>query len=426
MMKKILLVLFLMFCQFHLLYSQCDGTRRPIVFIHGFLASGDSYSRQIQRFAEAGYCTDRLFVFDWNSISGNARKTDSLLQVFIDSILKITGSTQLDLVGHSAGGGLGRAYLSDSLHSKKVAHYVHLGSGKWSTELNWFPNSKCLNIYSAADKIMGTRGGIITGALNEELKDKDHYEVATCIETFQAMYKFFNTGKIKYPPETSLFQEVYIGGRAVYLGDNSAMDKSKVNIYAVDDKNGRREPRKGTATYFIDGQGNWGPFLVRTNQHYEIELVPANENERKISYYFEPFKKEDRHIYLRGFPQGNMISMLLGSLPSRDDQSVLVVYSSQKAMIAGRDSVLVNGITISSEALTPANRTVISSFIYDDGDSISSGKAISQLKMAPFIGGVDISLPVSSKEVNTVFYNGRVLHLPSLGSKQKILLAVFN
>jgi hypothetical protein len=407
-------------------YSQCDGTKRPIVFVHGFLASGDSYAKQIQRFVDAGYCTDRLFVFDWNSISGNAKRTDSLLNEFIDSVLKKTGAAQIDLVGHSAGGGLGRGYLTDSVQSTRIAHYIHLGSGKWFKDLSWYPNSRCLNIYSGADKIMGSRGGNIGGANNIELKDKDHYEVATSMETFRAIYAFINNGKDIRLPELKPWEEVYIGGRAVYLGENTPMNKATVNIYAVDEKNGHREPRKGTATYFIDEKGNWGPFLIRTNQHYEIELVPADEKERKISYYFEPFKKEDRHIYLRGLPQGNMISVMLGAIPSRDDQSVLVVYSSQKAMIAGRDSVTVNGLPVSSEELTPASKTVISSFIYEDGDGISSGKMIKQLKMAPFIGGVDISLPVLSKEVNTVYYNGRVLYLPSVASKQKILLAVFN
>lgn len=424
-MKKIALVFFMVLLV-AIAHAQCDGTKRPIVFMHGFLASGDSYAKQIQRFADAGYCTDRLFVFDWNSVSGNAKKTDSSLNAFIDSVLIKTGSSQVDLVGHSAGGGLGRGYLIDSLHSIKVAHYVHLGSGKWFKDLSWYPNARCLNIYSSADMVMGGRGGEIEGAKNIDLKDKDHYEVATCLETFKAIYSFLNNVREARLPDLPVQEEVYIAGRAVYLGDNTAMDKAIVNIYAVSEKNGHREPRKGTATYYMDEKGNWGPFLVRTNQHYEIELVPADAKERKISYFFEPFKKEDRHIYLRGFPQGNMISMMLGAIPSREDQSVLVVYSAQKAIIAGRDSVTVNGMPISSEELSPASKTVISSFIYEDGDSVSSGKMIKQLKLAPFIGGVDISLPVSSKIVNTIYYNGRVLHLPSVASSQKILLAVFN
>ncbi|MBK8141123.1 MAG: hypothetical protein IPK57_08925 [Chitinophagaceae bacterium] len=66
-------------------------------------------------------------------------------------------------------------------------------------------------------------------------------------------------------------------------------------------------------------------------------------------------------MYLRGFPQGNMIGMMLGSLPAKDDQSAIVVYSANKAMIAGRDNVTVNGTPISSLVLTPASKTIISS-----------------------------------------------------------------
>ncbi|MBK8141124.1 MAG: hypothetical protein IPK57_08930 [Chitinophagaceae bacterium] len=45
---------------------------------------------------------------------------------------------------------------------------------------------------------------------------------------------------------------------------------------------------------------------------------------------------------------------------------------------------------------------------------------------APFIGGVDISLPVHNKKGNTIYYNGRKLVLPAAPSKERILLAVFN
>ena len=95
-------------------------------------------------------------------------------------------------------------------------------------------------------------------------------------------------------------------------------------------------------------------------------------------------------------------------------------------MIAGRDSVTVNGIPISSTVLTPASKTIISSFIFDEGDSTTSGKAIKQFSAAPFMGGVDIYLPVSKKGVNKIFYNGRELILPASSSKERIMLAVFN
>lgn len=409
--------------------AQCDIPKHPIIFIHGFLASGDTYAKQVQRFIERGYCEDRLFMFDWNSVSGNGKKTDSLLDAFITMVLKKTGARQVDLVGHSAGGGLGRGYLLDSLHASRVAHYIHLGSRKWFTEYSWFKNNKCLNIYSAGDKVAGSAGGVVEGATNLDLKDKDHYEVATSEETFNAIYHFINDdGKYPVIPTRLPNTPIFLGGKAVMLGDNTPLVNATVTVYQLDAKNGTRKKSLPVSTFKTDSSGNWGTFIASVDPEtsYEMNLSPADTSQRRISYFFEPFLQSNKHIYLRGFPKGNMIASMLGSLPAKEDQSVIVVYSSNHAMIQGRDTVAVNDVPVTSPELTPASRTIISSFLFDDGDGISSGKAIRQFSLAPFLGGVDLSLPVNNKNGNRVYFNGRILVLPAIPSKDRILLAVFN
>jgi len=406
-------------------FAKCDITKRPVVFIHGFLASGDTYAGQIQRFADAGFCPERLFVFDWNSVSGSGKKNDSLLNAFIDNVLSHTGAKQVELVGHSAGGGLGRGYLMDSINAGKVAHYVHLGSRKWFYEFSWFKNNRCLNIYSAGDKVIGTGAGDVDGAVNLDLKDKDHYEVATSIETFTAMYKFLNGDALpeKVNKKSTIIK---ISGRAVLLGDNEPVSNGLINVYKLNPKSGKRLPATPVAILSVNSKGYWGAFNASKKTFYELELTTDKKEQRTISYFFEPFTQTNRYVYLRGFPQGNMIGMMLGSLPATDDQSAIVVYSAKKAMIAGRDSVTVNGTPVSSQALTPASKTIISSFIFDDGDRKTSGNVLKQFSAAPFIGGVDISLPANNKKGNTIYYNGRKLVLPAVSSKERILLAVFN
>lgn len=406
--------------------SQCDIAKRPVVFIHGFLASGDTYAGQIQRLIKAGYCADRLFVFDWNSVSGIGKKTDSLLSDFIDNVLSHSGTTQIDLIGHSAGGGLGRGYLIDSVSANKVAHYIHLGSRKWFYEFNWFKNNHCLNIYSAGDKVIGTGAGDVNGAANLDLKDKDHYEVATSEETFEAMYKFMNDGNLPFKGKSENIKSVQISGKAVLLGDNEPLLNGLINVYRLNAKTGTRLSLKPDAIFTVNEKGYWGAFTAIKKTYYEFELRTDEKSQRTISYFFEPFTQSNRYVYLRGFPQGNMIGMMLGSMPAKEDQSAIVVYSANKAMIAGRDSVTVDGIPISSSALTPASKTIISSFIFDDGDGKTSGKGLKQFSVAPFIGGVDISLPVNNKKGIRIYYNGRKLVLPAAPSKERILLAVFN
>jgi pimeloyl-ACP methyl ester carboxylesterase len=48
--------------------KECNRDHVPIVFLHGFLASGDTYAKQVIRFREQGYCADHLQVFDWNTL----------------------------------------------------------------------------------------------------------------------------------------------------------------------------------------------------------------------------------------------------------------------------------------------------------------------------------------------------------------------
>ena len=176
----------------------CDTTYLPIVMCHGFLASGDTYAKQAQRFLQNNYCGVSVYVFDWNSLGGGSNV--EALDAFIEGVLARTGASQVELAGHSAGGGLGYDYLADATRAAKVAHYVHLGSSPQTAPAG--PNGEVptLNIWSPYDAIVA--GADIPGAQNVQLAGKDHYEVATSLETFEAMFQFFR-GSIVYIKITS-------------------------------------------------------------------------------------------------------------------------------------------------------------------------------------------------------------------------------
>ena len=40
----------------------------PVIMVHGFLASGDTYALQAKRFIANGYDQNYVYTFDWNSI----------------------------------------------------------------------------------------------------------------------------------------------------------------------------------------------------------------------------------------------------------------------------------------------------------------------------------------------------------------------
>ena len=421
-MKICLSILLLLFaCN---IKAQCDTSLRPVVFVHGFLASGDTWANAVHYFQQAGYCANRMYAFDWNSVGGNGKRNDSLLHQFIEQILTQTGASQVDLVGHSAGGGLGRNYLKDSLHAKNIAHYVHIGSRKWTSSYTWFPNSKCMNIFSSGDRVAGNTAGAVEGAINLALEEQDHYQVATSDTSIKEMLQFFSGKQIpsKSSPES---RKVVLSGRAVILGDNLAMGDAEINIYAIQKKNGQRKKADQPIRLKTDQAGAWGPVTLSAGIPYEMELIPAGANKRIISYFFPRFDFSNPLVYLRGFPEDGRMTFLLGKIPAIETQSTLVVYSSAQAMVGGRDSVTVNGLPICSPTLTPASKTAITSFVFDDGDAINSGKALKQFSNVPFIGGVDMVLPANAKKGIRMYYNGQQLTLPARPSKESILLAVF-
>ena len=404
--------------------AQCDTSLRPLVFVHGFLASGDTWANAVHYFQQAGYCANRIYAFDWNSVGGNGKRNDSLLHQFIEQILTQTGASQVDLVGHSAGGGLGRNYLKDSLHAKYIAHYVHIGSRKWTSAYPWFPNKRCMNIFSSGDKVAANTAGLVEGAFNLALEEQDHYQVATSDTSIKSMLQFF-TGKQMFLPSIKPGRKVTLSGKALILGDNIAMSDAVINIYPINKKNGQRKQSDQPIRLQTDQVGAWGPVTLRAGIPYEMELMPAGANKRIISYFFPSFDYSNPLVYLRGFPEDGRMTFLLGKIPAVETQSTLVVYSAAQAMVGGRDSVTVNGLPICSPTLTPASKTAITSFLFDDGDAINSGKALKQFSNVPFIGGVDMVLPANANKGIHMYYNGQQLTLPARPSKERILLAVF-
>ena len=404
--------------------AQCDPTKRPVIFVHGFLASGDTWANAVHYFKTAGYCNEQLYAFDWNSVSGSGKANEENLVQLIDKVRNKTGAQQVDLVGHSAGGGLGRNILRDSVQAKKVGRYIHIGSRKWTTSFAWFPNEKCMNIFSAGDRVAGNGAGPIEGATNIALTEEDHYQVATSNSALSAMLNFLQPENKTIPFAAQHTDHATIAGRAVLLGDNMPMNAATITIYLLDKKTGARKRTVEAVQLKTSDSGQWGPAIVRTGHPYEIELVPADTSKKKISYFFSSFNYDDPLVYLRGFPEGSRMSALLGKIPEKEDQSVLVIYSATAALIGGRDSVTVNDFAVCSPTLTPASRTVITSFVFDDGDGISSGKALKQYASAPFIGGVDRMLVAGKRKVHHIYFNGKTLRLPAAPSSERILLAV--
>ncbi len=232
-MTKRLLPFFLLFSIFSCTKENTDNNQvivdpvptahTPVVFLHGFLASGDTYEKQVKRFTSNGYSLADLYAFDRNTLDFSADNVGNLNK-FIDSVLAKTGKTQVDLVGHSAGTRVVQEYTNR--YRSKIKHLVLLAG---------FPPDKqdstpILNIYSSFDFI--ARGGKdVTGGTNLKQTDKDHYEVATSKETFEAMYKFFNDGASPSNLEYTEESNVILSGKSGSFGENNFLAKTNVPEY---------------------------------------------------------------------------------------------------------------------------------------------------------------------------------------------------
>ncbi|MFN4286522.1 MAG: esterase/lipase family protein [Lacibacter sp.] len=401
----------------------CDSSRLPVVFVHGFLGSGDNWSWPIRRLVQNGYCPNRLFVFDWNSVNP-ARSTDSLLDATINRILQQTGAPAVNLVGHSAGGGLCYRYLSDSVRSRKVAHYVHIGSNAMKMPAGAGGTVPTLNIYSKADQVV-RNGGPIPGAQNVELHTADHMQVATGDSTVMALYAFFNNGqKPALQPFTAVAgKEVVVAGKVVTLGENLPV-QGQYGVVLYDPQTGRYRHRRGMPQWQTIGpDGSWEAVQDKDDC---LSIAVKPEKGRSVMYFLESQPVDNRHVYLRTFPAAGMVASLLQQLPADSAKALLVVFSSNGALIAGRDSLLVNGVPVTTPAIAPPSKTMIAAFVTDDGDGASSYAALPAFRSFPFLGSMDLVLSKNNYQPITIQLNGRTLRLPWEASAHAVLIAVFD
>lgn len=391
----------------------CDTTLAPIVMCHGFLASGDTYALQVKRFIQDNYCGGDLYVFDWNSLGGGS--SVDALDEFINGVLERSGSSKVELVGHSAGGGMGYDYLSDASRAAKVAHYVHLASNPQSGPAG--PNGivPTLNIYSPYDAIV--QGADIPGAQNLVLAQKDHYQVATSQETYEAMFNFFTatqTASSVIVPDGIRA----VGGRALTLGENEPLVGATVNVYVVESNTGYRQSQIPEVSYITNEFGQWGCFNALPDTHYEFELIPAESGERTLHYYREPFATSDQLVYLRAFPPSvSLAGLLLASVPENDQQAVVVSFTSSQAVITGRDEMTVNSVDLSTPTFASVDNTTIAYFLYDDGDNQTELTSAGLFGSFPFLSGVDVFFPTVQQETITLTFNQRALHVPNWRSQ---------
>lgn len=399
----------------------CDDSRRPIVLAHGFLASGDTWSPHTMRFASNGWCADRVFAFDWNTLNRTIDHTE-LLDAFIDDVLTETGADQVDLGGHSAGGGLGYEYLADPERAAKVSHYAHIASFIESRPAGPEGDVPTLNLWSSLDLTIDAPGEI-EGATNFEVVGADHYSVATSESSFEAIYEFFTDGES--PTTSSIVPQdaILLSGRALSLGENVVPEGSTVTMWRVDNAAGVRLDEEPAATTVIDASGDWGPFEAEPGVAYEFE-VRGDEDSIPVAYFRRPFVRTDSMVYLRTLPTpGSIAGALLGVVPFDHEATVLVIFSSSQALISGTNSLTVDGVEIVTDETAAPEDTTIAFFLFDDGKDLESSlSTVGLFESFPFLAGLDLVLGAESI---SIALDGRELNVLGRPGTDGAVVAVF-
>lgn len=399
--------------------STAQVKHTPIIFVHGMLASGDTWSNTVQHFTNAGYSMGELHVLDWNTLNFNRSAAQSQLDSLIAVVLKSTKSKKVNLVGHSAGGGVCSSYITTKKNYKKVERYVHLASGTLPIGIK----TETLNLYSTDDLVTG--GKDIKYAFNHSISGMDHYEIATSDSSFKVMYQFFNPDKELSLGTIGKVEKISVAGKACTLGENEPERLAEIEIYQLDAVNGKHIV-SSQLKLKTDAFGDFGPLSLSPSEHYEFVVHPTNGGKKAIHYFREPFQRDNHLVYLRTLPSGGFASMMLGDLPNNEDEVCLAIFSASKALIHGRDELIVNGVEITTNDLASAKKTAIAFFLYK-ATELEQAEAAPIQKFAnfPLMSGADIWVK-TSEEVVRLNMNSRTFTIPAIPSSEGISVVVFD
>jgi pimeloyl-ACP methyl ester carboxylesterase len=106
---------------------------RPIIVLHGYAMNRANFLPLAFRLARAGL--GPVLGFEYWSL-GRTAAAARQLGWFIDEVRRATGAAQVDVIGHSMGGVVGRYYVSLAGGDGVVANLITLGSPHTGTEMS--------------------------------------------------------------------------------------------------------------------------------------------------------------------------------------------------------------------------------------------------------------------------------------------------
>ena len=105
----------------------------PILFVHGYVESASLWNTMIGRFEKDGYPKSYLSAYSYNTSQSNKVDAEEVKSK-VETLLKNTGATKVDIVAHSMGSLNSRWYIKFLGGETKVDDWVSLGGPNHGTE----------------------------------------------------------------------------------------------------------------------------------------------------------------------------------------------------------------------------------------------------------------------------------------------------
>jgi hypothetical protein len=93
----------------------------------------------------------------------------------------------------------------------------------------------------------------------------------------------------------------------------------------------------------------------------------------------------------------------------------LIVSQLNGAIVAGRDSLKVNGVELATEEIAPEKGTKVGFFLYDANDNKKTDATLPKgaIWARPFLTAADVYIPADKPASVRLEFNGRVLNVPN-------------
>jgi pimeloyl-ACP methyl ester carboxylesterase len=401
----------------------------PILFVHGFMGSGQQFEAQSLRFASNGYPADRIDAFEHDSLAwpGTRDQVWAGIDAKIDDLLAASGAAQIVLVGHSQGTGVSQGYLnSDPARAARVAKYINLDGGAGGS----IPASvDGLAIWGEGDASRS-----LPGAHNVQFADQSHTEVVNSPESFAEMYRFVTGAAPVFADVVRETGTVQISGRALLYPETAGPHDATMRVWRVEPTTGT--PPAGAepvATIELSGDGSFGPLDLEADVPYEFEITRPGAGVHHV--YPQPFVRSSNLFRVLTSEPGGLADSFWE--PAETTQNLTVLRNEEWWADQGdrNDVLAVDGTSVLTAENSPRSNRTIGIFLHDAGsDGISGSVTDPPPSGLPFLTGIDLVIPAADPAEGTTSVratprNGagdETVCLPALSSTNHRMSVQFN